>query len=206
MGKGAGDSTQTENTNSSYNPAQSDNYKELLARADSWLANGGINMGTDYSGQMGDILSQNQQFYQSMMSGSYDKQALQNSMQANADAMQTNFDRNIMTSIGSSSQMAGGGAGSRRGIAEGLAASDMNAQIQQTNANMIWQAEQGAMQNKMAGAAGMSNLMNQYQQLGQYEAGRENSYLESLLAYQSMISGNMGYDQTTNSTGTVEGN
>lgn len=204
MGGGEQDSSQEQSSSSTFDPNQSANYQNLLDRADQWLSQGGIMQGQDFSGQMQGILNTNQAFYQEMMNGQVNQEALNNAMAVNASQLQQNFNRNVMPSIGSASQMTGTSGSSRRGIAEGLAASDMNQQIANANSQMIWQAEQDNMNRKMAGAQGMAGLMGQYQQLGAYQQAQKNSYLESLLAYKNLISGDFGGTETSTGTQVVE--
>lgn len=201
--KGEETSSSTSTGTSTFDPAQKDFYDKLLNQAGDWLAGGGIQSGTDFSDSMKDIMQNANSQYQEMIEGGYDKEALNNAMQANADAAYQNFNRNTMQSIGTTSQLTGGGSGSRRGIAEGLAASDLNSQINQQNQNMIWQAEQNALKNKQAGLQGQLGLLGQYANLSQYEQSMKNKYLESLLAYKDLISGDMGGTETT--TGTTTG-
>ena len=200
--KGDADQTQTGSSKSTFDPAQSDFYTDLLNRSQAWLNQGGINS-TDYSNQMEDILGQQMGAYQDMMKGGYDREALNNAMNANSQAATQSFQRNVLPTLSSQANLSGGAAGSRRGIAEGLAASDLNQQIANQNASMIWNAEQQAAQRKMAGVQGMSGLLQGYNQLGQYQNQLGNLGLESLLTYKNLIGGNMGGTETTNTTGTA---
>lgn len=199
--KGDAEQTQTGSSSSTYTPAQQDFYKDLLQRSQDWLNQGGINS-TDYSQQMENILGQQMGAYQDMMSGSYDKTALNNAMNANAQAATQQFRRNVLPQLTTQANMAGGAGGSRAGIAEGLATSDLNQQITNQNASMIWNAEQQAAQRKMAGAQGMAGLLQGYNQLGQYRNQLGNLPLESLLTYKNLIGGNMGGTETGTNTGT----
>lgn len=199
--KGDAEQTQTGSSSSTYNPAQQDFYKDLLSRSQAWLNQGGINS-TDYSNQMSDILGQQMGAYQEMMSGGYDKTALNNAMNANSQAATQSFQRNVLPALGTQANMAGQAGSSRSGIAEGLATSDLNQQIANQNANMIWNAEQQAAQRKMAGVQGMSGLLQGYQQLGQYQNQLGNLGLESLLTYKNLIGGNMGGTETGTNSGT----
>lgn len=202
MYKGDADQTQTGSQTSTYTPAQQDFYNNLLKQATGWLEQGGIRPGADYGGQFREGLEQQQQFYQNMMQGGYDETALNNAMNANAQAATQQFQRNVLPTLSSQANLAGGAAGSRRGIAEGLAASDLNTTIANQNAQMIWNAEQQAMQRQMAGAQGLAGVNQGFMQLSDYENRRRNLGLESLLAYKNLIGGNMGGTETGTSTGT----
>lgn len=200
--KGDAEQTQTGSTTSTYNPAQQDFYNDLLDRSQSWLNNGGI-QSTDYSQQMEGILGQQMNAYQDMMSGDYDRAALNNAMNANAQAATQQFQRNVLPTLNTQANMSGQAGSSRAGIAEGLATSDLNQQIANQNASMIWNAEQQAQQRKMAGAQGMAGLLQGYNQLGQYQNQLQNLPLESLLTYKNLIGGNMGGTERNQTTGTA---
>lgn len=189
--KGESQSNDYGTTTSTYDPAQGDFYKDLLNRSQAWLNNGGMQT-NDYSGQMRNALDTQAAQYQEMINGGYDETALNNAMNANSQAATQSFQRNVLPALGTQANMAGQAGSSRAGIAEGLAASDLNSQIAQQNANMIWNAEQQAAQRKMAGVQGMGNLFAGYNQLGQYENQLANTGLESLLTYKNLIGGNMG--------------
>lgn len=200
--KGDTEQTQTGSSSSTYDPAQSDFYTDLLNRSQSWLDNGGITNANDYSGQMQDILTQQQGQYQEMINGGYDKTALNNAMNANSQAATQSFERNVIPTLTSQANMAGQAGSSRSGIAQGLAASDLNQQISNQNASMIWNAEQQDAQRKMAGVQGMGSLIGGYNQLGQYQNQLANSGLESLLTYKNLIGGNMGGTEVGTNSGT----
>ncbi|QUE30170.1 particle protein [Vibrio phage vB_ValP_IME234] len=197
--------SQTQDSTSVWKPVQSGNYEELLNRADAWLNQGGFQLGSDYTGQMEDILGASQNMYMEMMNSNVDRNALNNAMGASAQAATTNFQRNVLPGIQQTSNQAGAGAGSRSAIAEGLAMGDLNSQIAQTNAQLAYEAEQNNIQRRMAGAQGLGNLMSGYQGLSEYQASRANSYMQSLLAYKDVISGNMGGTETGTTTGTASG-
>lgn len=199
--KGDAENTQSGSQTSTFTPAQQDFYNDLLSRSQSWLNNGGINS-TDYSNQMQGILDAQMAGYQDMMQGGYDREALNNAMNANAQAATQQFERNVIPTLGTQANMAGQAGSSRSGIAEGLAASDLNTTIANQNANMIWNAEQAAQQRKMAGLQGMGNLLQGYQNLGTYRNQLNNLDLESLLTYKNLIGGNMGGTETGTTSGT----
>ncbi|QEG09200.1 hypothetical protein CPT_Phriendly_048 [Vibrio phage Phriendly] len=204
MGNDSANQTQSQDSTSIWKPVQSGNYQELLNRADSWLAQGGFQLGTDYSGQMQDILGASQNMYLEMMNSNVDQNAVNNAMNAAATSATTNFQRNVLPGIQQTANQAGAGAGSRSAIAEGLAMGDLNSQIAQTNAQLAYEAEQNNIQRRMAGVQGLGNLMSGYQNLSEYQAGRANSYMQSMLAYKDLISGNMGGEETSSTTGTVK--
>ncbi len=201
MYKGDGDQTQTGSQTSTYTPGQQEFYDNLLSQATGWLNQGGIQAGQDYGQQYRAGLEQQQGFYQDMMRGGYDKEALNNAMNANAQAATQQFERNVIPTLSSQANLSGGAAGSRRGVAEGIAASDLNQSISNQNAQMIWNAEQQAMQRQMAGAQGLANVNQGFMQLSDYENRRRNTGLESLLAYKNLIGGNMGGTENTSQTG-----
>lgn len=202
---GDSEQKQTQDSTSIWKPAQSGNYQQLLDRADSWLAQGGFQLGSDYTGQMQDILGASQNMYLEMMNSNVDRNAVNNAMNAAAQSATTNFQRNVLPGIQQTASQAGAGAGSRGAIAEGLAMGDLNAQIAQTNAQLAYEAEQNNIQRRMAGAQGLGNLMSGYQNLSEYQAGRANSYMQSMLAYKDLISGNMGGEELSKTTGTAAG-
>ena len=207
MGGGDQKQTSSQTGSSTWKPIQSQDYEQLLQRANDWLNAGGINLGTDYSGEMKTILDNQYNKYSEMMNGQVDQTALNNAMTASAESATQNFQRNVLPSIQQNFTMSGGGSGSRQGIAEGLAMGDLNSQIARTNAQLAYEAEQNNINRQMAGAQGMNNLMAGYQNLDQYQAGRANSYLQSLQAYRDMISGNFGGTESTTgtTTGTAKG-
>jgi len=198
--KGDSESSDYGTTNSTYDPAQSDFYTDLLNRSQSWMNNGGMET-SDYSNQMQDILTQQGDVYSEMMQGGYDQTALNNAMNANAQQATQSFERNVIPTLTTNANMAGQAGSSRSGIAEGLAASDLNQQISNQNASMIWDAEQNAMARQAAGAQGMTGLLSGYNQLSQYQNQLNNSDLESLLTYKGLIDGNYGGSENTVKTG-----
>ncbi|AUR99110.1 hypothetical protein NVP1262O_24 [Vibrio phage 1.262.O._10N.286.51.A9] len=198
---GGGDQNTTSNSTETYTPYNQEQMSQLLQMGSDWLQGGGIQQGTDYTGDIRAGLDDQMAYYDSIRNGTVNQQALNNAMQASADATQTNFERNIMPSIGTASNLTGTQGSSRRGIAEGLAASDMNSQIAQNNAQMQWQAEQDLMNRQMQAGQAQGNLLQGYKALGDYETQRNNSYLDSLLAY-SNIMGGMNMGGTTNVSGT----
>lgn len=189
--KGEAEQNDYGTTTSTYDPAQSDFYNDLLSRSQTWLQNGGMQT-ADYSNQMQQNLDAQQAAYTDMMSGEYDRTALNNTMNANAQAATQQFQRNVVPGLTTQANMTGQAGSSRAGIAEGIATSDLNTTIANQNANMIWNAEQQANQRKMAGVQGMAGLLGGYQQLGQYQNQLANTGLESLLTYKNLIGGNMG--------------
>jgi len=99
---------------------------------------------------------------------------LQNSIQAGMDQNNLNFDRNVLTNLDQSAIGAGASGGSRHGLAQGLAMSDLN----QQNLNMASQM------NERAYNQGMSNFLGQRgQDLGAQTTNAANN-LQSQLANQ----------------------
>ena len=200
--KGDADQTQTGSQTSTYTPGQQEFYDKLLGQATGWLEQGGIQAGQDYGQQYRAGLEQQQGFYEDLMRGGYDKTALNNAMNANSQAATQQFQRNVLPTLSSQANLSGGSAGSRRGIAEGIATTDLNQSIQNQNAQMIWNAEQQSIQRQMAGAQGLAGVNQGFMQLSDYENRRRNLGLESLLAYKNLIGGNMGGTETGTTYGT----
>lgn len=201
------DQKQSSESTSTSELYQQDQLDKLLSGAESWLGQGGLNNQPNYTSQMAGVLGQIGNQYQSVLSGEQDRTALNNSLQAQADAAQTNFNRNVLPSIGTSSNMTGASGGSRRGIAEGIAAGDMQAALMQNQANTINQFEQQAMQNKMNAAQGMGNLFQQVGALQQQASSQTDQakQLQSLMAFKDLLSGNMGGTTTQEGTQTSSG-
>lgn len=134
---------------------------------------------------------------------------IQAAIDATAGDISRNFERNVMTGIDQSATGAGVGqfSGSRAGIAEGLARSDMNQQISDMATGMrlqdyqTWQGnQQNALMNAGNIAAGLQGIVGMGQQeeqarlddlfsKWQYESGVQR---ENLGAFKSLISGDMG--------------
>ena len=203
-GKDQTSSSTSSTDNSMY---QQEYFDKLLGSAGSWFDQGGLSGGPNFTGQMGQIIGQQGQHYKDVLSGNVDRTGLSNALTAQADMAQQNLERNILPSIGSTSNMTGGSAGSRRGIAEGLAGSDASAQLQAQQAQTINQFEQQQMQNQMNAAQGMGNLFGQMGALQEQASGNteQAKKLQSLLALQGLVSGNMGGTSTTTGTQTTPG-
>ena len=201
-GGGGGSTTTTSDSTTTDKHFQEGQYGNLLGNADSWLnqAQGGSN--PNYTGQMGDILGQMGNQYMGVLTGASDQTALNNALQSQAAQATQSFDRNIMPGLTQSANAAGQSGGSRAGIAEGIARGDLASSIANNQAQTINQFQQQEQANKMAAAQGMSGLFGQVGQLQSNAQANtpEAIRLKQLLAYQQMISGNMG--GTTNSTGT----
>ena len=203
-GKEQTSSSESTTDNSMY---QQEYFDKLLGGAGSWFDQGGLSGGPNFTEQMGQIMGQQGQHYKDVLSGDVDRTALNNALTSQADMAQQNLTRNILPSIGSTSNMTGGSGGSRRGIAEGLAGSDASAQLQAQQAQTINQFEQQQMQNKNAAAQGMGGLFGQMGALQEQASGNteQAKKLQSLLAMQGLISGNMGGTSTTTGTNTGQG-
>lgn len=194
-----GSSSQTTKTHSestsTYTPEQMAQYASLLKGADQWMNNGGL-AGT--AGQQEDnianAINATGNYYAGVLTGNADRTALDAAKQANADAAQTTFERSTMPAITDQAQQAGQVGSSRQGIAAGLAASDMDSQVGQQNAQMEYQWQQQQQQNKQAAAGGMLSVANALGQLQDSQAASSDSAmaLQSLLAYRDLVSGNMG--------------
>lgn len=191
-------------TNELYQQAQIDN---LLGAADDWLASGGLGEAPSYLGDMQGIMQQMGQGYMDMLSGAgtqnrYD--ALQALNQASADQA-ANALGGQLSAIGLGSSATGGAMGSRRGVAEGVATAQANRDLasQQAMQNQQFlQQEEAIRQQGLAGLGNMFGMTNQLQGIAQGQTAGAKQ-LQNLLAYQGLISGNMGGTQTT--TGTASG-
>ena len=127
----------------------------------------------------GDAMSQ-------ILSGTPNNPYLQQMSQDNADLATQNFQRNVLPSIQSGAALAGGYGGSRQGIAEGVAMSDLNNQILQANNQLFGNAyeqaaqRQAAMTGQLSGQslqASLANASNQLasqQQANDWELGNRN--------------------------------
>lgn len=195
---------ESKTTNSMY---QQDYFDKLLGEASAWFDQGGLKGGPDYTNDMRKNLMQQAKQYQDMMHGTENREALSNALRSQADEAQTNFDRNILPSIRNTANQAGTSNSSRRGIAEGLAASDFNKQLSNQQAQTINQFEQNAMNQKMAGAQGLGNVFGQMANLQGIAQNNSDQakQLQSMLALQGLISGNMGGTSSTKGSGTSEG-
>ena len=101
-------------------------------------ANQIANMGNQWGSQFGSYLSNPGQFNPSM--NWFDNPHLTSAIQSTADDMTTNFQRNVLPSINMGAIGRGQSGGSRHGIAQGLAMSDLNKQV----GNMANQARMNA--------------------------------------------------------------
>lgn len=203
--KGDTEQTQSGSQTSTYDPAQQDFYDKLLNQANDWLNQGGINQGTDYTSQLQGNLDNTAAFYQNAMNQGVNQQALQGAMDSYSQAATQNFQRNVIPTLQAQSNMSGTTNSSRTGIAEGLAASDLNQQIVNQNAQLAWNAEQDALNRQMQAAQGYNSLLGQQMSIADYQNRYNNTGLESLLAYKQLISGNMGGTESGSSTGSAVG-
>lgn len=87
----------------------------------------------------------------------------QQQAQGQADFLQRNFERNVLPSIGQGFQGAGQFGGSRQGIAEGIAASDLNQQVANSTAGFYAQGAQQAQQAQQFGLSNLGSLLGQAQ-------------------------------------------
>ena len=205
FGGGGDDVSTNESTSSSETILGQDSQLDsLLAAADKWLAAGGLEGGKDITGQLGGLLGAQGNHYNDVLSGKVDQTALNNALQSQADMAQQTFERNVLPSIGTASNMTGSSGSSRRGIAEGLAASDMQSQLMANQNATINQFQQQAVQNQNQAAAGMGNLFGQGSAFQGMLNGQSDSakMLQSLMAFKDLISGNMGGTVNTEGTGT----
>lgn len=206
--KNKGSSTTNSSSTSTSTLAQDAQLKNLLAGADSWLASGGLGDQQTVLPQMGQLMQAQGQQYMDMMSGKGQADryaALQNAQKASADIAAGALDKS-MAGIQSAASAAGQGGSSRQGLAQGVAAGEAQAQLaaQQAAQNQQYLNTENAL--KQAGAAGLGNLWNQAGQynelIGQESEGAKQ--LQNLLAYQGLISGNMGGSTTTSGTSTSD--
>lgn len=203
-GKDQKSSSTSDTTNTMY---QQEYFDKLLGSAGSWFDQGGLAGGPNFTDQMSQMIGQQGQYYKDVLTGEADRTSLNNALTAQADMAQQNLTRNILPSIGSASNMTGGSGGSRRGIAEGLAGSDASAQLQAQQAQTINQFEQQQAANKNAAAQGMGGLFGQMGSLQEQASGNteQAKKLQSLLALQGLVSGNMGGTSSTSGTSTTPG-
>ena len=156
-----------------------------------------------------------QQLLSGQVNPIYEQQA-----QGQADFLQRNFERNVLPSIGQGFQSAGQYGGSRQGIAEGIAASDLNQQVANSTNQFFAQGAQQAQQGQQfalsnlgsllgqanAPSQQMFNIGSQYQGMNQAQLtdqmqrdlALQQLPLSELQAFQGLISGN--YGGTTTST------
>lgn len=188
---------------------QQDYYDKLLSGASDWLASGGFSGGPDYTSQMGSILGQIGQGYMDKASGagSGDRyQALLDAQKASADISNKAL-QGTMANLQSQAGSVGQAGSSRQSIAQGVAAGEAASQLAGQQAAMNQQFLQNEEALKQQGLQGLGGLFGQVGQLqdiaeGNTEAGKR---LRSLMAFQNLISGNMGGTQSGTSTVTGGG-
>ncbi len=199
----------TNTSNSTNTHYQQGYYDKLLSGALGWLNSGGLQGGPNYQTGMENLLGQMGSGYADMISGKGSSDRYQNLMDMQKASAEIAGDELAKTNMGlqSAAGAAGQAGGSRQGIAQGLATSDAQTKLalQQSQMNQDFMNNEQAL--KQAGITGMGNLFGQIGQL--QEMGNANTdqakALQSLLAFQNMISGNMGGTQAGTTTGTVTG-
>lgn len=197
-------SSSTQSGTSTQTHYQQDYYDKLLQGAGDWLDQGGSGQTPSYIKDMeGALLGQLGQ-YQDVLSGKVDRSALQASLSGQREAMQQGLSRGAMRDIGLSSVGAGTSNSSRRGIAEGIAIGDANAALAQQQANTINQFEQQQIANQMNAAQGMNSVIGNLANIQGMAQGMtpEAQRMKDLLAFQQLISGNMGGTSTQEGTST----
>lgn len=199
---------ETGSSTSTNNPYQQEYYDKLLEGAAGWLENGGMGQGENYLGNMKDILTQTGQGYMDMVSGAgtqdrYD--ALQD-MNAASAAQAANALGGEMNAIGLGASGSGTSNSSRRGVAEGVATAGANRDLasQQAAQNQAFiNNEQSIKQQGMQGLGGMFGQLGNLQGFADASTSGAKD-LQNLLAFQNLISGNMG--GTTTGTQMQAGN
>jgi hypothetical protein len=197
-------STSTNESSSTNEMYQQDYFDKLLGNADSWLSQAQGGNKPNYIPGMEQALAAMGNQYGDVLSGNSDKTALNNALQSQAQQATQAFDRNVMPGITQSSNAAGQSGGSRAGIAEGIARGDLASSISNNQAQTINQFQQQEQANKMNAAQGMGNLFGQIGNLQTQASANtpQAQALKDLMAYQQLISGNMGGTQNTTGSGT----
>lgn len=183
----------TESADSLFQQAQMGN---LLQNADMWLSDGGMGESTSYMGDLNAMMGQMGEGYMGMISGegSADRYAALQAANAASAEQAANALGGELASIGLDAGGSGTANSSRRGVAEGVATAAANRDLasQQAAANQQFLQNEEAL--KQQGLAGMGNLFTQAGQL--HEMAKNETagakQLQNLLAYQGLISGNMG--------------
>ncbi len=196
--------TNTSTSTSTQNPFQSGQFGNLLDQADQWLNSGGFSNNPNYTGEASAAVGGMMGSLANIISGQPDRNALNQAKAANAQAAQRQFDQNIVPSLQQNMQQAGQAGSSRSGIASGLAASNMAAQVGEKNAAMEQQFQQNQLNRQLDATKALGQGMDLYSKLQSLsdktsDAGR---MLQNLKVYQDLISGNMGGSSTTTSTST----
>lgn len=134
--------------------------------------------------------------------------------QQQANFLQRNFERNVLPTIGDQFQGSGQFGSSRQGIAEGIAASDLNQDIQRQTSNIFATGAQQAQQGQQFALSNLGSLLgqaqapsqqlfnvgSQFQQQNQAQLtdqlqrnlALQQLPLAELQAFQGLISGNYG--------------
>ncbi len=203
---GSKSTTNTSTSTSTQNPFQSGQFGNLLDQADQWLNSGGFSNNPNYTGQASAAVGGMMGSLANIISGTPDRNALNQAKAANAQAAQRQFDQNIVPSLQQNMQQAGQAGSSRSGIASGLAASNMAAQVGEKNAAMEQQFQQSQLDRQLKATGMLGQGMDLYAKLQSLsdknsDAGR---MLQNLKVYQDLISGNMGGSSTTTSTSTAK--
>lgn len=161
--------------------------------------------------------------------GSYDpnKTGLNQAMSAVNNQMDWNYDTQVNPGIRQGAQSAGQYGSTRQGVAEGIAQSQLSQQKINANSQMAFQDQQAFNQNQLGMLGNLSSItkgLNSGAGL-QYDAGtleqqqqqneingqlqkwmyENNASLNDLLAYQQLISGDMGGTGNTTTTTTGGG-
>jgi hypothetical protein len=181
---GSGSSTMT--------PAQEEQYKRLLAMADQFADSGGFaGQGNEFLDQSKEALSGMGEHFKNVLTGDADTEALEGALNAQQSVAQQGLDKSI-AGVGTQAQLSGGGGGSRQGIAEGVAVGESNAALQNVQAGTINEFAQQEQARKMGAAQGLGGVAKGFQGLQEGLTSDADNMMKTLMAYQSLISGNMG--------------
>jgi len=178
---------------STYDARQGAAYDKLVEGA-----GGFYDQGPGAGNQQGiDFLNQNLESaaggYQDALSGSQDRNALDQAKAANLDSAGISAGR-ALQGIGVASQGTGTAASGRRGIAEGVASADIYSSANRDNAALEADFQQSGLDRQMQAASGLSGMTGNIIG-GMQEGDRQSDYernLQHLLAYKDTVSGDMG--------------
>ncbi len=203
---GKSSQTNTSTSTSTQTPWQQEQFGRLLDEATNFLNQGGFKGAPNYTDQASAAVGGMMGSLANIISGQPDRNALDQAKAANAQAAQRQFDQNIVPSLQQNMQQAGQAGSSRSGIASGLAASNMAAQVGEKNAAMEQQFQQNQLNRQLDATKALGQGMDLYSKLQSLsdktsDAGR---IYQNLKVFQDLISGNMGGSGTTSSTSTAK--
>ena len=191
----------TSTTTTTETPFQQDQMNNLLGQADSWLGSGGLGDQPNYTSQMGKTLTQMGNHYQGLIdgAGSGKRYAALKSLNESSAEQSANALGGELNAIGMGMGASGAGNSSRAGIAQGIATGEANRDLASLQAQQNQDFLTNEQKLQQQGAVGMNQLFGNIGSLQDIAQANtpEAQRLKELMAYQQMISGNMGGTSTS---------